>query len=257
MIIDFKNRKLYYHSVPGKDKPIVLLHGFLESSDIWDDFTEEFSQQRQVIRLDLPGHGQSETVAEVHPMELFAEAVDFVLQELKVVKVDLLGHSMGGYVALAFLERFPEKVNNIILLNSTTMADNEERRKNRDRSTELVCRNKDAFVRMAISNLLTPANNEKFRVETAILKERALEFPTDGISAALQGMKIRKDRTQVLKQFKGGKFILAGEEDPLLDFLEIKTLAEETDSSLHSFPDGHLSYLENRDELLKTVYYIE
>lgn len=256
MTTTFKNHPLNYNT-EGSGNPIVLLHGFLESSEIWDAFAEEFSPQRQVIRLDLPGHGSSRPVAAEHSMELMAEALARVLEILEVEQADILGHSMGGYVALAFLEKYPGKVKNIVLLNSTTAADSQERKENRERAAGLVVKNKGAFVRMAISNLLTPGNNKKFSAETEVLKARALQFPTEGLTAALHGMKNRTDRTTVLAQFQGGKFLLAGEEDPLLNYKDIKDLAASSGCKLFSFPDGHLSYLENKEQFHQTVYFID
>lgn len=256
MTITFKDTPIYY-TAEGQGNPIVLLHGFLESGSIWNSFIAEFGKRRQIINIDLPGHGQSGVVSEEHSMELMAEAVDGVLQQLGLEKVDLLGHSMGGYVALAFLERYPEKVRKIILLNSTTVADSDEKVENRERSIELVKKNKKAYVSMSISNLLTPMNLDRFQGEVALLKEEAAKFPTEGITAALKGMKNRTDRTGVLKHFHGPKFILTGEQDPLLEYQEIEDIAEETRSKLYAFPGGHLSYLENKGQFLKIVQFIE
>ena len=254
--IIYKNTEIHYTS-QGFGKPLVLLHGFLESVNIWDYLSLEFSMYRQVICIDLPGHGKSGCFEEVHSMEEMAEAVHVVLQELKVEQADFLGHSMGGYVSLAYLEKYPEMVRKIILLNSSPRADSEERKTNRDRAVALVQENKKAFVNMAISNLLTPENNKKFKSELEILKTEALQFPTQGITAALEGMKIRTDRSALLKQFKGDKFILAGKEDPILEYQEIKELAEELNCRFYSFPDGHLSIIENKEELIKVLHFIE
>lgn len=256
MTTTFKETSIYY-TTEGEGNPIVLLHGFLESGRIWDSFIAEFGKRRQIINIDLPGHGQSGVISTEHSMELMAEAVLHVLQELKIQKADLLGHSMGGYVALAFLEKNPEMVRKIILLNSTTVADTDEKMDNRDRSIELLKKNKKAYVSMSISNLLTPMNNERFKAETAVLKEQALEFPTEGIIAAILGMKNRTDRTGVLKHFPGPKFMLTGEQDPLLEYQEIEDIAEGTRTKLYAFPGGHLSYLENKNQFLKIVHFIE
>ena len=256
MTTTYKEASIYY-TVEGEGNPIVLLHGFLESGKIWDSFSTEFGKRRQIINIDLPGHGASGVIAEEHSMELMAEAVLHVLKELNLEKVDLLGHSMGGYVALAFLEKNPEMVRKIILMNSTTVADTDEKSDNRERSIELVKKNKKAYVSMAISNLLTPMNNERFKAETQLLKDEALQFPTEGIIAALKGMKNRTDRTGVLKHFRGPKFMLTGEQDPLLEYQEIEDIAEGTRSKLYAFPGGHLSYLENKMQFLKIVHFIE
>lgn len=256
MVFKFENSNIYFNSC-GLGKPLVLLHGFLESSTIWDDFVQDFSKRRQIITIDLPGHGNSQSISETHSMELMAGVVFGILQSLNIQKADFLGHSMGGYVSLAFLEARPEMVNSIILLNSTPKADSEVRKTQRDKAVELVKQNKRTFVSLSISNLLTAGNIEKFGREVEALKEEAQQFGAKGIIAAIQGMKIRKDRTSILKSFKGGKYILAGKRDPVLDYQEIKKISKKCGCRLFSFPDGHLSYLENNEVCRETVYFIE
>ena len=256
MTTSFNERSIYY-TTQGEGNPIILLHGFLESSSIWQSFIAEFGSKRQIICIDLPGHGKSETLGEEHSMELMAEVVEQVLTEQKVEKADLLGHSMGGYVALAFVEKNPKMANRLILLNSTSVADSDEKIQNRERSIGLVRKNKKAYISMAISNLLTPDNNLRFQAQVDALKKEAMLFPTEGIVAALKGMKNRTDRTGVLKHFPGKKFMLTGEQDPLLDYQEIEDVAEGTRSKLYAFPGGHLSYLENKNQFLKIMHFIE
>lgn len=250
MILKFRNKEIFYQ-VSGSGKAVVMLHGFLESSEIWDEFLPEFSRFGQIITIDLPGHGRSKCIQDIHSMELMAEAVHAVLTAIGVKKADFIGHSMGGYVSLAFLDQFPKMVDSLMLLNSTTAADSHEKKENRERSIEVVEKNKKAYVSMAISNLLTPEHNELYSKEVDHLKKIAYNFPTEGITAALQGMKIRTNKTSVLKSFSGGKIIVAGKEDPIMDIQEIKQLAIETDSFFVSLPGGHLSYLESKEEFRK------
>ncbi|GHA35912.1 alpha/beta hydrolase [Salinimicrobium marinum] len=252
----YKNTNIFYTS-RRTGNPVVLLHGFLESGNIWEDLLNDYSGNRQMITIDLPGHGKSGVIGKNHTMEEMEEAVHHVLQELKLEKVDFIGHSMGGYVSLAFLEKYPEMVGKIVLLNSTPAADSEERKENRERAIDLVQRNKEGFVNMAISNLLTPESHQMFQSELKAIKTEALQFPTEGITAALEGMKIRKDRISVLARFKGEKFILAGEQDPILNHNDIKTLAEKTGCKFYSFPGGHLTSMENKEEFLRIMYFIE
>lgn len=168
-------------------------------------------------------------------MELHAEVVYAVLQELKIDKADFLSHSMGGYVCLAFLEKYPKLVNKLILLNSTPAVDSEERKMNRDRAISVVKKNKKAFVNMAISNLLTPENNRIFEEEINNLKADALQFPTRGITALLEGMKMRKDRKKILREFNGEKIIVAGKQDPILEYKALKRLAFSSKLQIYFF----------------------
>lgn len=250
MVIKFQNKQVHYTDT-GRGETLVLLHGFLESKEIWSEFIPEFSKYGRIITIDLPGHGKSECISEVHTMELMAQVVHEVLKELKVEKANFIGHSMGGYVALAFLEVHPEMAHELMLLNSTPDEDTEEKRNNRDRAVEVVNRNKKAYVSMAISNLLTPENEKIFSKEVEELKKRAFNFPTKGITAALKGMKIRTNRIEVLKKHPWPKIIVSGAEDSLIDLMTIRSLAKECETSHIVLPGGHLSYLECRNDFLK------
>ncbi|MFO7719364.1 MAG: alpha/beta fold hydrolase, partial [Gillisia sp.] len=106
MILNYENTPIFY-STKGTGNPLVFLHGFLESTKIWEPFIEKLSAKRQVICIDLPGHGKSGNISDIHTMELMADAVHAVLKHLRIEQVSLVGHSMGGYVSLAFLEKFP------------------------------------------------------------------------------------------------------------------------------------------------------
>jgi len=256
MHIDYLSTQIHYNE-KGRGNPLVLLHGFLESKEIWKDFTEELSGKRQVICIDLPGHGESGNFAEIHTMADMAKTVKAVLDELDIQKASFAGHSMGGYVSLEFQNIFPTMCKSLVLVNSTPQADSEERKANRDRAAALVLKNKRAFVSMAISNLLTPENNTIFKSEIELLKNRALEFSSEGIYAAIKGMKIRTNHTGLLAKFEGQKIIVAGKQDPVLDFNTIKTIALSCDSAFKSLPDGHLSFLENKKELLKILHFID
>ena len=256
MEINFRNTQIHF-TTKGTGNPLVLLHGFLESSEIWKDFQNNLSKKRQVICVDLPGHGKSGCIAQVHTMEEMAMAVKAVLDELNIQKAFMAGHSMGGYVNLEFQNIFPTIPIGLALINSTPKADSEERRINRDRATQLVLKNKRAFVHMAISNLLTPENNKKFKPQVDELKHRALNFPKGGITAALQGMKMRADHSRLLEALKIPKYIIAGKTDPILDYAEIKNISATCKAEFISYPDGHLAFIENKKSLIHFMHLID
>ena len=250
--ISYKNIQIAF-TVEGKGETIVLLHGFLESSTIWKNVVSALKETHQIIAIDLLGHGKTEKLGYIHSMETMAETVYAVLSELKVEKASIIGHSMGGYVGLAFAEKFPQQLEKLILLNSSTVADSEERKENRDRAKRLVKQNKQAFISMAIKNLFTDENRNALRAEIDALVEEAVQLPEEYIIASIEGLKNRKDRTEVLQQYLGEKIIIAGKNDPVVPFKEIEAIAEKTNSTFISFEDGHMSYLENEEELLKVL----
>ncbi len=249
MKIPYRNTQIKF-TTKGKDNPLVLLHGFLEDKQIWRDFLELLSKDRQVITIDLLGHGKTGNIADVHSMEDMADSVIEVLNYLQIKKANFAGHSMGGYVIMALLKKYPEKISKISLINSTPAEDTQEKKENRERVAGLVSKNKYAFVSMAISNLLTSENQKKFKSEIEILKYNAQKMSPEAITAAAIGMKNRLDSTKIFKEFKGEKFIIVGIQDPVVDVANTLQIAKKTNAEIIEFPDGHLSFIENRDQLL-------
>lgn len=119
----------------GKET-LVLLHGFMENLSIWSDMEPHLSKDFSLLKIDLPGHGQSEIFGEVHTMELMAEEVKKVLDSQNLNKVHLLGHSMGGYTSLAFAEKYPDTLKSLTLFFSTYFADDEEKNSSVSKATE-------------------------------------------------------------------------------------------------------------------------
>jgi pimeloyl-ACP methyl ester carboxylesterase len=251
-IIQFKNTSISFTD-QGKGTAIVLLHGFLENQKMWDAFVPEFSKKYRIITIDLLGHGNSEPLGYVHSMEDNADVVHAVLSELRIRKAVFVGHSMGGYVALAFAELYPEAVKGLVLLNSTSRADSDERKSNRDRAIKAVKQHYTNFVRLSIANLFSENNRERLGDEIEQVKNDAVKTPLQGIVASLEGMKIRKDREVLLHFSPYPVLLILGEKDPVLNYEETVEQIEGTKVQLVSFPDGHMSHIENRTELMQVL----
>ena len=245
----FKNTQISY-SDTGKGNAIVLLHGFLENKGMWDFYIPKFAKKNRVIAIDLLGHGESECLGYVHTMEDHADAVHAVLSELRIRKAIFIGHSMGGYVALAFAELYSETIKGLVLLNSTARADSEERKKNRDRAVKAVKQSFTNFISLSIGNLFSENNRGRLSVEIENVKKEALKTPLQGIIASLEGMKVRKDREVLLHLTPYPKLMVLGEKDPVLPYEETIQQLENTKVELVTFPDGHMSYIENQQQLL-------
>ncbi|MCG9971269.1 alpha/beta fold hydrolase [Christiangramia crocea] len=256
--IIYNGAKIHFekHGV-GKKVPLVLLHGFLEDSDIWESIVKDLQKERQIICIDLPGHGKSEGIAEIHSMQLMADVVKDVLLSLQLSEISIAGHSMGGYVSLEFLKNFPMIVKSVMLINSTPVEDSVEKRKIRERSVKLVGENKKAYVRMAISNLYSENSKREFATEIEDLKCRAVKMKGKNIQAALVGMKIRTNYLEVLKSFDGQKIIVASEEDPILEINDIERISRETECAFYRMRNGHNSYMEDSSNLVQTMHFID
>ncbi len=252
MILQNKGINIFYTD-NGKGSTLVLLHGFLENAAMWDPFIAILSKRYRVISIDLLGHGGTSCIGYIHTMEAMAAAVRAVLQHLKIRRSIFIGHSMGGYVALAFAEANPDALKGLCLLNSTASADTDEKRKNRDRAIKAVKQNYKIFVRMSISALFRPKNRTIFSEEIKHIKKEALKTPLQGIVAALEGMKIRNDREVLLHFSPYKKMIILGKKDPVLEFHSIIEQTKNAPIYVVELPDGHMSHIENFDGTLKAL----
>ncbi len=248
MILNYNNTPIYYE-IQGKGPALVLLHGFLESITMWEPLIPKTIENKTVITIDLPGHGKSGCIGKVHSMELMAEVVHYILKYHTIKSATFMGHSMGGYVALAYAEMYDAEVNTLILLNSTPAEDSADRKRNRDRLLKVISSNPNAFIEMAIRNLFTEETQEKYASEIQKMKNEALKFPIEGIIATIKGMKNRKDRTLILKKFSKEKYMICGIHDPIIPFKDSETLATLSGSELIKVNGGHMSLIENYDEI--------
>ena len=246
---NFKNTTISFTD-QGKGTAVVLLHGFLENKQMWNAFIPELSKRNRVIAIDLLGHGATECLGYIHTMEDQADMVQSVLQELKIRKTVLIGHSMGGYIGLAFAELYAENVKGIVLLNSTSKADSEERKINRDRAIVAVKQNYSNFIRMSIANLFSESNRERLADAIEEVKIEALKTPLQGIIASLEGMKIRNNREIILHFATYPIQLVLGKKDGVLIYEDNLDQIEGTKVQLTTFEDGHMSHIENQTELL-------
>lgn len=246
--IIYKNTKISFTD-QGKGTAVVLLHGFLENKTMWDKYVSALSKNQRIITIDLLGHGETECLGYVHTMEDQADMIFAVLISLRIRKIVLVGHSMGGYVALAFAELYPDNVKGLFLLNSTSRADSDERKINRDRAIKAVKQNHTNFVRISITNLFNEDNREVFAKEVEKVKLQALKTPLQGIVASLEGMKIRKDREVLLHFAPYPIQLVLGKKDGVLIYDDTIDQIEGTKVELTTFPYGHMSHIENEKEL--------
>jgi pimeloyl-ACP methyl ester carboxylesterase len=244
----YKNTKISY-SDSGIGNTIVLLHGFLENKKMWLEYSNLFSEKYRVVAIDLLGHGESDCLGYVHKMEDNAGVVNEVLEHLNIEKATIVGHSMGGYVGLAFAELYPEKIQKLVLLNSTSKEDSAEKKLNRTRAIKAVKQNYVNFVSLAIANLFSENNRIRLAEEIEKVKTEALKTPLQGIIASQEGMKIRKDREELVRKNLFPILLILGKKDPVLNYEESLSQIEDTTAELVSFEDGHMSQIENKEAL--------
>ena len=250
MILNYNNSSIYY-KVQGNGPALVLLHGFLESSEMWDSLVPLLTKNHTVISIDLPGHGRSGCIADIHTMELMAEVVHTVVKANNFKTATLVGHSMGGYVALAYTDIYQGEVDKLILMNSTSAADSVIRKQNRDRALSVFLKNSNLFISMSVNSLFVENTHDLYVLDILKMKNEASLFPSKGISAAILGMRDRADRTSVLKNFSKEKIMVSGIDDPIVPFTTSKALASLTKTQLIKVSGGHMSLIENFEGIVK------
>ncbi|MFW5886960.1 MAG: alpha/beta fold hydrolase [Bacteroidota bacterium] len=219
----FHDKKIINYRDQGKGFPVVLLHGYLESQKVWDEFAYKLAEKYRVITLDLPGHGESDLPGMIATMDDMAEAVKAVLDHLKIKKAVVIGHSMGGYVTLAFAENFPELLKGFGLFHSVASADPPEKKQNRDREIHLVKEGKkELIINTNIPKMFSDRHVATMVDEVEYVKRIALKTPERGIIAALEGMKQRPERLHVLKDANVPVLFIAGMKDNYIPFSKIE-----------------------------------
>lgn len=251
---EFRHTQVRY-SDKGKGRVVVLLHGFLESLEIWEEFSDRLSKTFRVISIDLPGHGQTPTIGYVHSMELMAECAKAVLDSLELRKYVVAGHSMGGYVALAFAELFPQHVSGLCIFHSTAMPDSEEKKKDRDRVIEIVKQDHTQFVSDLIPKLFAKENLSILKDEVEKAKQIALGTSKEGIVAALRGMKERPSGELTLKNAKHPVLFIIGKQDVILawDNLLLLTSLPKKSYNIVLEHAGHMGFYEAPEETCKAL----
>jgi pimeloyl-ACP methyl ester carboxylesterase len=245
------------YSDSGKGRVVVLLHGFLESLEIWfgNGFAQELSKHYRIVAIDLPGHGKSDCVGYVHRMERMAKVVKCVMDQLGLRRYTLIGHSMGGYVSLAFAEKYPEHVTGLCLFHSTAYADSEAKRIDRERAIRLVKKAPLKYTNALVTNLFALANVRYMQEEIRWMRKIASRTKVQGVVACLEGMKIRKDRTAILRYGKFPMLIIAGTRDNVLPYDTLQQLAGVNSKIklLTLEKTGHVGFLEAREITLKKI----
>ena len=221
------------------DRCIVLLHGYLESMLVWEDFVPLLYKQVRVVTLDIPGHGISEVKGDTHSMEYLADTVLAMLDGLGIERCTLVGHSMGGYVALAFCEKYPERLDGVVLLSSTPNADSEEKKVNRRREIELVkAGKKDLLARTAPQAGFANDNVRAMKDYIDDLTEIVHLTEDDGIVALLNGMIGRRDMNSMLQQSPVRQLFILGRKDNYIS-------AETAEAMVANHPQAEVGWLEN------------
>ena len=221
------------------DRCVVLLHGYLESLLVWEEFIPLLYKKVRVVTLDLPGHGISVVQGDTHTMEFLADTVAAGVRALGITRCTVVGHSMGGYVALALCERHPELLDGLVLLSSTPNADTPEKAENRRREIALVqAGRKELLSRVAPAAGFAEENRARMADAIEDLTEQVFVTEDEGIVALRNGMIARKDRNEMLRTTKVPVLFILGRKD---NYIPVET----AEKMVADHPEARVAWLEN------------
>ena len=260
--VNYKGKSLSYKT-SGNGPAVVLLHGFGEDAFVWEQqqtFLENFFY---LIVPDLPGSGTSAIIDDMS-MDGLAESIYFILQKEQVAKCNMIGHSMGGYISLAFAEKHSSLLDGLGLFHSTAYADTEEKKDSRKKNIAFIEENDViSFLQTFVPNLYSSSIKKH---QTPIIEKHINNvsyFTKAALVAYLQSMIERPDRRHVLQQNKMPVLFVLGREDKAIPFNDVLKLASLPDISyIHILESsGHMGMIEEPEKstlilnnfLLKTI----
>lgn len=218
--MELKPVELYYEEI-GQGPPVILLHGFPFDHTVWGPVAELLSGEARLILPDLRGFGRSPVPEGVYSMRLLAEDLVGLMNRLEIDKAVVVGHSMGGYVALSFAQAYPGRLCGLGLVATQAVADSPERRQTRYKTAEAVAHKGARVVASSMVSSLTPRQDLVQQLTDLILRSHPV-----GIIGALKGMAERQDLTGNLSNMQVPSVVIAGDSDQLMPLERPREMAQ-------------------------------
>jgi pimeloyl-ACP methyl ester carboxylesterase len=239
----------------GQGPALVLIHGFPENGGLWKQVWPILAVNFTIIVPDLPGTGASDLTADVS-MDSLAQNINEILAKEEINEAVIVGHSMGGYAALALAEKYPDIVKGLSLVHSIASADNEEKKETRRKSIALIRKGgKEPFIRQMIPNLFSPTFKAGHPSVIEQQVKRGMELEADSMIAFYEAMIARPDRTNILKNASFPVQFIIGQDDAVIPpgaAVAQSRLSNRNFVSLYT-DTGHMSMIENAERLSKDV----
>jgi pimeloyl-ACP methyl ester carboxylesterase len=236
----------------GRGYPVVLIHGFPFHQKIWDSFAEKLSEEFKVFTVDLPGFGKSPGIKSPFTLNQVSEELVRWIEENKLSGCALIGHSLGGYIALAVAHKKPALLASLVLFHSTAYPDSAEKKISRNKVLEFIDKN---GVESFTSNFIAPLFVNQQHPAISRVSVIAVQATAETVKGYTTAMRDREDRTDVLKYFNKPILIIGGEKDPGISVDSINTQASVCSSCTTSILQqvAHMGMFEKEKECLLTL----
>lgn len=253
--IQINNIDLAYTDT-GAGRPILFIHGYPFNRSLWAEQIPALSTNHRIIAPDLRGFGDSDASQEPSTMNQFAADVAALMDHLEIPRATIAGLSMGGYVALAFYKRFPDRVRALVLADTRAQADTEEGKQTRDQQAEKALSEGMAGIADAmLPKLLTPETVSKRPEIVKFVRDMMLKTKPEGAAAALRGMAERENQTGLLPKISVPTLIIVGAEDAITPVADSEKLHHAIASSRLVVLEhaGHVSNVERTQQFNDAV----
>jgi pimeloyl-ACP methyl ester carboxylesterase len=252
--LPYKDASINY-TVSGKGNAVVLLHGFAEDRSIWDSFIGVLSEQFLLLVPDLPGSGKSSLITEANTgLEDYAECIHLMLTKEDITECCMIGHSMGGYISLAFAEKYPGMLTGLGLFHSSAYADDDAKKETRRKAISFINeKGADSFLKTSIPGLFANSEKQQAAVDDLLVKGR--RFSPQALTQYYEAMIARPDRTAVLLSASFPVLFILGKHDKAVPFdqgLKQSHLPAESHISILR-ESGHMGMIEEEEKALKTL----
>lgn len=238
------------YRVYGSGPDVILIHGLCDSGEAWEKLVPGLARHCRVLIPDLPGYGHSQPFTDNNfALENLQQAVFALADTEGMDRFTVIGHSMGGYTALAMLEAQPERIQALCLFHSTSRGDTDEKKKGRDKSIRVLHKNRDLFFREVFKNLFNEARLEQFMPIVRHMYEQSARIATDTVVNTLLALRDRKDRYALLQKAGIPVSYFIGRHDNVLPADTLIAEAESLGVPYHvSEISGHMAFHESPNE---------
>ena len=253
--IDFNGITLNYTD-EGAGEPVILIHGFPHSSDLWKPQRAVLSAGYRVIAPDLRGHGRSDPPHGGASIDLYADDIVALMDALGIGEATAGGLSMGGYVVMAMLRRHPERIRAVMLLATKATADTEAGKQARNDMIALAeSEGAGAVAERMLPKMLTARTRDENPHLVQLVRSMMANTPVEGIVAALVALRDRPDSTATLERLKLRALILVGQQDELTPPTDAEAMHRAiAGSRLEVVPDAaHLLNLEQLEAVNRAM----